>query len=195
MSPVWTKLKDSWAELTQVGVVIMSTIGGFLLPPPAGFTGPNDASWPKLAQFVVTVFTASLIVIGRKLNRKRHSVLWLSVSVSTLIVAMGGLFAYRYLTGIMTCPYYGEIRIVGSELTADAASFLKDQGQMSCETLLKNFTGEVEEVWTRASLVRAELLLGATYISVVPFLAICAIATLQAIRCSRVEGGRRKMGT
>lgn len=177
-------LAPSWTELCQLGVALLSSLGGLLLPPPAVLQ-QSAAHWPT--QLIVLVATGLLMVAGRRHRSKAATRLWVSVALGSLLLALLGLVAHRLLLDSRTCGYYGGVRIIGVELTRDAAEYLQGDPLPSCEELLKVFTGRVEEIWTRASLAQSELLLTSSYVCVVPLLAACAIATLQAIHCSRQE--------
>lgn len=174
--------KLTWTELSQLGVVILSSFGGFLLAPPS-FLEPSTRPWPT--QFIVAVTSGLLVVAGRRWRRKRDTRLWVGVALGALGAALIALVAHRILIDTWTCRYYGAVHIVGSDLTAYAAEYSNENAHPSCEELLKIFTGRREEIWTRASLVRNELFLVLSYITVVPLLAACGIATLQAVSCSR----------
>lgn len=179
-----SSLAPSWTELCQLGVALLSSLGGFLLPAPA-FLAQSAAHWPT--QFVVLIATGLLVVAGRRHRSKADTRLWVSVAVGSLALALLGLIAHTLLVDTRTCGYYGTVRVIGLQLTHDASEYLRDDPLPTCEELLKVFTGRTEEIWTRASLAQSELLLTLSYVCVVPLLAACAIATLQAISCSREE--------
>jgi len=184
--------KLTWMELSQLGVVILSSFGGFLLPPPS-FLDAGTRPWPT--QFIVAVTGGLLVVAGRRWRRKRDTPIWVGVALGTLGAALIGLVVHRLLVDTWTCRYYGAVYITGSELTPYAAEYSSEHSFPSCEELLKVFTGRREEIWTRASLVRNELLLVLSYVLVVPLLAASAIATLQAVSCSRrpnEQAGQRR---
>jgi hypothetical protein len=174
--------KLTWTELTQLGVLILSSFGGFLLPPPS-FLEPSTRAWPT--HFIVAVTGGLLVVAGRRWRRNADTPMWVGVALGSLVAALIGLVAHRLLIETWTCRYYGEVYITGSDLTPYAAEYSSEHPLHSCEELLKTFTGRRAEIWTRASLVRNELLLVLSYVAVVPLLAACAIATLQAVSCSR----------
>jgi hypothetical protein len=179
-------LTNRWVELSQLGIVLMSSVGGLLLPPPAGFVA-DSAAWPKLAQFVVTIMSGLVLVVAQKRRRKRDANIWVGTALGALGIALCGLFGHRLLIDALTCRYYTEVRIAGSALTAHAAAYLHTHPVATCEDLLKAFAGHADQIWTRRSLSRAQLMLALSYISVVPPFAVCAIATLQAMQCSRPE--------
>jgi hypothetical protein len=179
-----SSLAPSWTELSQLSVALLAALGGFLLPPPA-FLSRSAAYWPT--PLVVLVATGLLLVAGRHRRGPAHTRLWVQLALGSLALALGSLLAHRWLLDTHTCGYYGKVRVIGQQLTSNAAEYLRESPVPSCEELLKVFTGRVEEIWTRSSLAQSELLLTLSYVCVVPLLAACAIATLQAVRCSREE--------
>jgi hypothetical protein len=138
-------------------------------------------------QFIVVVVTGLLVVAAQRRRAAADTRFWVAVALGALGLAVSSLLAHRFLADAWTCRYYGSLRVVGWELTADAAEYLRDNPLPSCEELLKVFTGRREEIWTRASLSKSELILTLSYLCVVPLLAACAVATLQAVSCSRKE--------
>jgi hypothetical protein len=184
-----SKLGKSWAELSQLAVVLCSALGGFLLPPPAGFLASQGLAWPRLAQFIVSVMAGLLIVAGARRRRARDAALWARWAIASLALALAALFGYFYLVEVRTCRYYTNLVIIGSELTQHAGAYAARHSVSSCEELLKLFTGRSGEIWTRGSLIQSELALALSYIAVMPLLAGAAITTLQAVHCSRATSG------
>lgn len=174
----------SWTELAQLGVALLAALGGFLLPPPA-FLEPSAAHWPT--PFLVLILTGLLLVAGRRRRSRSDTRLWVMMALGSLTLALGSLLAHRLLLDTRTCGYYGTVRVIGLTLTGDAVEYLRESPVPSCEELLKVFTGRVEEIWTRASLAQSRLILALSYVCVAPLLAACAVATLQAVSCSREE--------
>lgn len=177
-------LAPSWTELAQLGVALLAALGGFLMPPPAFLEG-SAAHWPT--PLLVLIATGLLLVAGRRRRSHADTRLWVWVALGSLALALGSLIAHRLLLDTRTCGYYGSVRIIGLTLTGDAAEYLRESPVPSCEELLKVFTGRVEEIWTRASLAQSRLVLALSHVCVAPLLGACAVATLQAVRCSREE--------
>lgn len=172
----------TWTELSQLGVAVLSAFGAFLLPTPS-FLESSTRAWP--AQFIVVVVTGLLVVAAQSRRGLEHTRFWVGVAVGALSLALVALVAERWLLDAWTCRYYGSVRVIGTELSTSAAEYLSEHAQSSCEELLKAFTGRSEEIWTRASLARSELVLALSHLCVAPLLAACGIATLQAVSCSR----------
>lgn len=177
-------LAPSWTELCQLGVALVAALGGLLLPPPK-FLEQSTAHWPT--PLLVLITTGLLLVMGRRRSSQLDTRLWVMLALGSLVLALGSLLAHRLLLDTHTCGYYGSVRVIGLTLTSDAAEYLRESPVPSCEELLKVFTGRVEEIWTRASLAQSRLLLTLSYVCLVPLLAACAIATVQAVSCSRAE--------
>ncbi len=172
-------------EVGQISAALMTTIGGFLIPPPIGFLSTDVQMWPKVGGYVIGIITTLLIVIGQNTKQRRFTKTWFATTVIALLLAIMAFFGYRYVTSTRTCAYYDQWKIIGSELSADAIDYERDHPRASCEELLKAFTGDVKEIWSETSLRGSEFLLSITYLSVLPLLTVASIASLQAYRCSR----------
>jgi hypothetical protein len=172
----------SWTELCQLGAALLAAVGGLLLRPPAFLA--SSAQWPT---FLVLIATGLLVVAGRRRSSAADTRLWVGVALGSLVLALGALILHGLLLDTRTCSYYGNVLVIGLELTSDATEYLRDAPVPSCEELLKVFTGHEEEIWTRPSLAQSQLLLTLSYVCVAPLLAACAAATLQAVACSREE--------
>jgi hypothetical protein len=181
------KLERSWLGLSQLAVVLCAALGGFLLPPPAGFLAAQGAAWPKLAQFIVSVMAGLLIVAGARRRGARDARLWARWALCSLALALSALFVHFYLVETLSCRYYTTLVVAGSELTEQAARYAAAHAVSSCEELLKLYAGHAQDIWTRRSLVLNELALGLSYVAVVPLFAGSAITTLQALLCSRAQ--------
>jgi 4-amino-4-deoxy-L-arabinose transferase-like glycosyltransferase len=175
-------LAPTWTELSQLGVVLLSFLGGALLPESfrKGITQP----WP--VHFVIAVTTGLLIVAGRRRRSVRDTRLWVSAALGTLGVALIGLFVHYFLAEIWTCRYYDRFLVIGSssDLASVASEYIEGNGD-SCEELLKAFIGKQSAIWEGLSVALREVILTLTYLFVSTLFAACAIATIQAVSCSR----------
>jgi len=183
------RLSQRWMELTQLGVALLSAFSGLLLAPPR-FLDSGTRLWP--AHVALSMTSGLLLVAARRWHRGCDTRRWAGAAMGALGAALVSALVHRLLVDAWTCRYYGSIRVVGSELTPHAADYLREASLRTCEELLKVFTGRRAEIWTRASLVRNELLLLLSYVCIVPLLAASAIATLQALCCSR-DADRRSL--
>jgi hypothetical protein len=169
------KLKKSWNVVAQTGVWVMSIVAGFVVTPQLG--GPQDEKsiW-NLTQFVVNILVGLLFVLTIKYAKPVHLRRWVGLTVLTLLMGLFGYFSYVSQRGDCTCRYYQKTVLVGTHLRAP-----QTEDSTPCEELLKNHTGDVEEIWTKASLNRCRLILAISYVSTVPLFAVCLISVVQAL--------------
>jgi hypothetical protein len=182
-------LGPTWPELSQLGILLLSTFGGAVLPPPSVFE-PSARPWP--AQLVVVLLGLLFILAGRRWQRRRG--VWLGWGVASGALGVAGLVVYLYLLDAWTCAYYGATRMMGNELTPYAAQYLQDNPELSCEELLKTFTGRREEIWTRTSLLRNELLASALHLCVVTLLTLATLVVAGGLTRSLGPRGALRAG-
>lgn len=168
-----TRVSLTAAEAAQLGVVVASAWAGSLLPSPAALD-PTAPAWPTT--LTVALLGVFLVAAQRRwpqgFDGARRSAM---LSIACLVVGLGGRGLYVFLAESWTCPYYGEARIVGGELTPYAAEYLRQDPATSCEELLKRFTGHADEIWTRSSSLPRELILSALHLSTLVALMLLAL--------------------
>lgn len=168
-------IKKSWNLIAQTGVWLMSLVAGFVISPQMG--GPQDETsiW-NLTQFVVNVLVGLMFILTIKYAKKIHLKHWVAATVLTLFLGLFGFFSYMNQRGRCTCRYYSKTVLIGTELRDPQ----QNEGS-PCEDLLKSYTGEVHEIWTRNSINRCSLVLAISYVSTVPLFASCLISVVQAV--------------
>jgi hypothetical protein len=87
-----TNFRQHWRSLTQGAVLILSVIGSFLVPPPAGVTGGDGKVWLRLAQFVMAVLLGVMTVVTYKQRQRKFAGRWAAAAVAFLILAVGAFF-------------------------------------------------------------------------------------------------------
>jgi len=180
--------RKNWVTLTQIAVLILGVLGGFLVPPPPGLSETEDKAWIRLAQFVVTVLVGIVFVATYKRNQKRNSKgwwrdgrgWWIACAVF-LLLSVSMLFLYRHLTHKWTCEYFGDTVVIGSEYTPMGAHYIQQNSGIPCNQLLIDFAGGVDKVWTKESIDTKRLLLAGSYIGCIPLFTLCIISLLQAL--------------
>ena len=71
--------------------------------------------------------------------------------------------------------------IIGTELTTLGAAYKQANPSLSNDDLLFDAAGAAERLWTPTSISRCTALVSGTYFLWIPFLAVCFVATAQAI--------------
>jgi hypothetical protein len=74
--------------------------------------------------------------------------------------------------------------VIGTDLTPLGVAYRNANADLSSDDLLFDAAGVPERIWTRASIDRCSVLISSTYFLWVPFLAVCLVATAQAVPTS-----------
>ena len=173
MNEFFKHLKEHWTGAAQIGAWILGIIGGFLIAPKMGAPEQEESVW-KLAQFVVNVLVILLFVATSAYAARRYLRYWVVVTIVMLLLGLGAYFFYLNEQNTCTCKYYSKTVLIGTELSNPE----RDKNS-TCEELLKDYTGAVEEIWTKSSINRCRMILASTYIATIPLFAICLISVLQ----------------
>jgi uncharacterized membrane protein YhaH (DUF805 family) len=189
----WLKqARTNWAALAQASAWVMGIMSSFLLPPPVSVSKDDEKIWLRLAQFVIAVLIGLLFVAARRWNKRRH-VRWWATSAAVMFLLSILLFVfYQYLSLSLTCKYYSQTIVIGSSYTTQGANYAQKNPGISCEKLLKDFTGQAEDVWTKESVTRNRVTLAVAYIGSIPFFVACIMGVVQALSITGKEGTRRR---
>lgn len=183
-------MKKTWGLLAQVAVFIFGVVGSFLLPPPGWVTAAGDTTIVRLAQFIVAVLAGLIFLLVQKWNRKKHVSRWAIIAMVCLVASVVAYFGYQHLLDTRTCEYAGHRLVVGTVLTPHAQTYVAQNLDSNCKTLLEDFAGKADDIWTRNSVNRSRYLLAGAYILNLPLFTICIIAVVQALNCSRTKARR-----
>lgn len=183
--------KKTWGLLMQIAVFILGIASSFLVPPPGWASSSGDKTVVRLGQFIVAVLVGLIFLLVQKWNKKKHSRRWAVLTIVFLILSVAAFFAYQRLLDTRTCQYAGQAVVIGSQYTEDAQTYMKTESPgATCETLLKDYAGQREEIWPRASIDRSRYILAGGYVLTLPLLTICIIAVVQALYCSQAKTRR-----
>src|SRR5262249_26807620 len=158
---------------------IMTTIGGFLVQPPA-ISQREEPVWFFFGQFVVAILVGLAILAPKKVWRAEWYCL---AAFLLLLVTVVLVISYYSLRNAWTGSYSGQRVVIGDEYTTQAAAFVakeKERGIVpTTEDLLMNYGGEVERIRTMTSITRAGAKLAFTYISCVIFCTLCLASVIE----------------
>jgi hypothetical protein len=125
-----------------------------------------------------------IFLVVQKWNRKEHVPRWAILAFVFLIISVLSYFGYQHFLDTRTCNYDEQSVVIGTTLTPQAQEDIKETPNPSCETLLQDFAGKADDVWTRDSINGSRYLLAATYITCLPLFMICIISLVQALSCA-----------
>ena len=183
--------RKTWGFVAQFVVFIFGILGSFLLPPPGWATTSGDQRVVRLGQFIVAVLVGLILLLVQRWNKKQHVSRWVLLTVTFLALAIAAFFAYQHLLDTRTCRYAGQTVVIGTRYAEQVKSYLNENPNSTCSSLLEDFAGESEDIWTRESIDCSRYILAGIYIINLPLFTICVIAVVQAIYCGTRERRRR----
>jgi hypothetical protein len=167
--------------------VVLAGVAGALVPPPAAIvgsaTGASSAPWAFAALASAAIVTLAILpfVIWRGAARPRR---WVAVALASLALGVTAFAGGGYAQRACTARYGDRAVVIGTELTPLGAAYQKANPDLSTDDLLFDSAGVPERLWTAASIDRCGVLISSTYFLWVPFLAVCLVATAQAVPTS-----------
>ena len=177
--------KKTWGVVTEFAVFIFGVVGSFLLPPPGWASSRGDTTVVRLAQFIVAVLVGLIFLLVQKWNRKKHVVRWATFTIVFLVLSVSAISGYQHLLDTHTCEYANQALVIGTRYTEHAQSYVRENPNSTCTTLLEDFAGKAEDIWTKDSINNSRYILAGSYILTLPLFTICIIAVVQALYCSR----------
>lgn len=189
------RARGIWALLTQGALWLLGVIGGFLLPPPVGMTAGDDQTWLRFAQFLVAILLGLVLFATFRWHLRRHASIWWLTAGGALLLGVVMFFRYQGLLYAWTGEYDGRLLVVGSEYTPQGRAYVERNPNLPLTTLLEDFLGRAEDIWTRSSINQRRMVLAGVYVSCLPLLVLSLIAVVQALHCLGVVGrapGRKR---
>ena len=113
-----------------------------------------------------------------------------TVATAALALGMGSYAASGSAQRACTATYAGKLVVIGTDLTDLGSKYKRENPELSNNELLFDAAGGPERLWTAASISRCRALVGGTYFLWIPFLAVCLLATAQAIPRSVLSPAR-----
>ena len=191
--PDWLReTRAVWAVLAQGAVWVGGLVGGFLLPPPVGISGGQDKIWLRFGQFFVAVLLGLVLFAALKWKQRKHAGRWWVVAAVSLLLAVVAFFQYQRLLYVWTGEYDGQQLVVGSEYTSQGRAYVEKNPNLPLTTLLEDFLGRPEDIWTRRSINYRRLMLAGVYVSCLPLFTLSVIAIVQALRTLGVVGTKSR---
>jgi hypothetical protein len=185
-------IKSTWSTLATFAVFIFGIAGTFVLPPPGWATNAGDKPLVNLAQFVVSVLAGLILIFVHRWQRKKDLARWAVIAIGSLVLTLAAYFSYQHFLDTRTCNYFDQSMVIGAVYTQQAQDYVRETVNSSCSTLLEDFAGRAEDVWTRESINHSRYILALSYILIMPLLTVCVIAVVQALYCA-TPGSRKRL--
>ncbi|MCI0539337.1 MAG: hypothetical protein L0Z50_29365 [Verrucomicrobiales bacterium] len=195
-NPVQRFLRRSqrtWLLLAQSGVWVAGAVVGFLVPPPVG-TPDESQIWVRFAQFAITVVIGLMLLVALRWKRKKDAFGWAWISALFLFLGTASFFGYQLFAARWTAWYHNGPVLIGGVYTPDGREYHERNPNLTSEDLLMHHRGELEKVWTRASVQQRRLLLAAMYVLAMPLFTVCIMSIVQALHCASTNPSKRKRG-
>ncbi len=173
------------------GAVLLAAIGAALVPPPPAIAGAaTGAPWAFAALASAAIVTLAILpfIVWRSAAQPR---VWMAVAVLSLVLGVASFSAGGYAQRACTARYGATPVVIGTELTPLGGAYRQANPGLSSDDLLFDAAGVPERIWTRASIGRCTVLISSIYFLWVPFLAVCLVATAQAVPTSILAPVRR----
>lgn len=179
---IFTNLQSYWNLLFLVATWVMTTIGGFWVPPPADITNDNK-SMTVFAKFIVSIIIGLMILPMSKWYQKKYAFSWGMIALLTLVIGITAFFTAQYLRDIWTVTDRGDVYYTGTTYTDAAVAYLKEHPQTTRKELLEDATWKPEYIWTEDSIRNCRLILASVYVLCTPLFAICMVSIVQLLYC------------
>ena len=73
--------------------------------------------------------------------------------------------------------------MIGTSYSEHALSYIKENPNATCTSLLEDFAGKAEDIWTGDSINKSRYILAGTYVLNLPLFIVCIIGVVQALSC------------
>lgn len=180
-------LRRHWTRLAQIAVWAIAVLATFQMAPPRSTPAIDDASWTRLAQFVLVIILGLLIgVLG---HRRNSRLVCRCASAALLLIGLAAFFINLHLSDAWTCPYDGRGPIVvGASASAEAIRFQLQNPGISCTMLVQAFAGNTAEIWVAHEIGARHITLVALYLANVLCLSLSLVLMLESLSESTRPG-------
>ena len=166
------------------GAVLLAATAAALVPQPPAISGAAAVEpWAFAALASAAIVTLAILpfLAWRAAARPRA---WVAMAVVSLALGLASFAIGGYAQRACTARYGERSVVIGTDLTALGVAYQQANPELSSDDLLFDAAGVAERVWTPASIGRCAAFISSTYFLWVPFLAVCLVATAQAVPTS-----------
>jgi hypothetical protein len=178
-----------WRALSTVGGVGASLVTAMVHEPPAG----DPKTIVAFGAFIAAVVSGLTYVAMRRWSTKKHCLPWATVAMVMLASFYFCNKHYDDLWDHYLGWYQGKPMIVGNVLTPIATSWVARTGHADPNQLLFDAGGDVSMFWTADSVRQVRSSFRQTYYTCYPLLALCLMATVQAVAVSELVRRRARV--
>jgi hypothetical protein len=167
-----------WLSGAGIAAAVCAAV---LIPVPAALAGPGAGATSAFAAFAsaaIVAFSIFPFVMWRGALRRA---IWIAAAAVALGLGLGSFLAGVYVERVCTATYAGKAIVVGTELTPLGMKYREANPHQSRDEMLFDSAGDVQRIWTRASITRCRSLIGGTYFLWMPFLIASLLAAVQAM--------------
>jgi hypothetical protein len=165
------------------GTVLVAAIAAARFPPPTAIAGTTESPWAFAALASAAIVTLAILpfVVWRSAARPR---VWVAMAIASLMLGLFSFVTAAYAQRACTARYAGRSVVIGTDLSPLGAAYREANPGLSGDDLLFDAAGVPERIWTEESIGRCAVLVSGTYFLWIPFLAVCLVATAQAVPTS-----------
>lgn len=173
--------------LTALAAFIFSMISGFLVP--LGFASDERKAIVRFAPFILAILIGCAFVMRRKWAITDPQK-WVLITVILLAGTILSWLLYWYYLSEFTCIVDTQRVIIGTEYTDQAAAYIRSNADMPCETLIRNYAGKIEMIWTRETVNKVRLYFQVIYLSCTILTTLCLLSLAQSMEDS--DSGQKR---
>jgi TIR domain-containing protein len=160
--------------------VTLAAIAAAFASPPSAIADSSGAgrAFAALSSAAIVAIAILPFIVWREAARPA---LWIAAAVVTLGFGIASYSAAGYIQRTCTVRYADRSIVIGTRMTPLGATYRQQNPELSREELLFDSAGVAERLWTADSIGRCRGYIGTTYFLWIPFLAVCLLATAQAV--------------
>jgi hypothetical protein len=163
----------------------MAVVATIVAPPP---TPIGTLGLRSFAGFVVAVLAGLFLLILRLVKKKEHTLLWVGITGTLLILTVADYFWYFNLMDMRTEQWHGRTIVCGTEVRPEIR---KTYGTILHKSLVKQLledaAGNPQLIWTDESIRLSKDILAISYLVIVPLIGGCIMAATQVATCKSLQ--------
>lgn len=182
---MWDAFKKQWNMVAAFAAWISTVVGGFWHAPPAGISDSADAL-PKFAQFFLTLGVGLIAIPVYRYRSKAAARWWLVAAVALLLLTPLAYFLADRFATAWTCAYGSSRVVIGptDALTPHGKAYIAAHPNLTCDEIVWNHAGKVDELWTKDSIDSRRRILSILYVIFMPLFAGAMICVIQSGYCA-----------